>query len=122
MSATFTPGPWSWDAETGRIYSIPTNLMVALPALPLANPAVAESWPRDAHLISAAPDMFAALREARAMLRSCSLEEPDEEMQATWDKGLAAVDAALVKASPPALNALSAKIEQEHAEGGRGRD
>ena len=40
-------------------------------------------------------EIEAALREARAILRSCGLDEPDEECQAMWDRGLAKIDAAL---------------------------
>lgn len=36
-----------------------------------------------------------ALAEARSMLDSCGLSEPDDEYQAIWDRGLARIDAAL---------------------------
>jgi hypothetical protein len=40
-------------------------------------------------------ELEAALREALSMLSCCGLEEPDDKMQASWDRGLAKVDAAL---------------------------
>lgn len=40
-------------------------------------------------------ELTAALKEARAMLRACGLEEPDDQYQAMWDRGLAKIDAAL---------------------------
>lgn len=42
-------------------------------------------------------EIEAALREARSMLSCCGLDEPDDEMQASWDRGIAKVDAALKK-------------------------
>lgn len=44
-------------------------------------------------------ELEAALREARGMLRSCGLDEPDDEFQALWDRGLAKIDAALQRAT-----------------------
>jgi hypothetical protein len=44
-------------------------------------------------------ELEAALKEARGMLRSCGLDEPDDEYQAMWDKGLAKIDAALASVS-----------------------
>ena len=43
-------------------------------------------------------EMMKALREARGMLRSCTLDEPDEDYQRSWDAGLALIDAAIAKA------------------------
>lgn len=36
-----------------------------------------------------------ALREARGMLASCALDEPDDGLQASWDRSLSKIDAAL---------------------------
>ena len=36
-----------------------------------------------------------ALREARAMLCACGLDEPDDEYQASWERGLARIDAVI---------------------------
>lgn len=42
-------------------------------------------------------ELEAALREARGMLRSCGFESPedDPELVASWERGLAKIDAAL---------------------------
>ena len=42
-------------------------------------------------------ELEAALREARSMLAACGLDEPDDELQASWDRGLAKIDSALSK-------------------------
>lgn len=46
-------------------------------------------------VLATVAELQAALREARAMLRSCGLDEPDDGLQASWDRGLAKIDAAL---------------------------
>jgi hypothetical protein len=42
-------------------------------------------------------ELEAALRCARGMLRSCGFDEPDDdpELVASWERGLAKIDAAL---------------------------
>lgn len=44
-------------------------------------------------------ELKAALREARGMLKSCDFDDPDvdKELQASWGRGLAKIDAALSK-------------------------
>lgn len=46
-------------------------------------------------------DLESALREARGMLRSCGWDEPeayiDPELKASWERGLAKIDAALTQ-------------------------
>lgn len=64
MAQQHTPGPWSYDPEINRVFSVPTNLCVAAPHI-LGNPAVMEMWPADAHLIAAAPDLLALANEYR---------------------------------------------------------
>ena len=58
---TYTPGPWALDADLMKIYSVPTNLMIA--AIPISrNPTCEQAWEMDSRLIAAAPEMFEALR------------------------------------------------------------
>ena len=56
-----TPGPWSYDRDTNRIYSVPTNLCVAAPHI-ATNPSCMEQWPKDAPVLAAAPEMLEALK------------------------------------------------------------
>ena len=58
-----TPGPWACDLDMAKVYSVPTNLMVASISIP-TNTACKDAWPADARLIAAAPDLLAVLKEA----------------------------------------------------------
>jgi len=53
---TFTPGPWAYDPEIQRVYSAPTNRIVAA-----VFPADYAERAADIALIAAAPDLYAAL-------------------------------------------------------------
>lgn len=55
----------------------------------------------DAKLIASAPDILAALKEARSMLEIVGLDDADEDYRASWAKGRATIEAAIVKASQP---------------------
>lgn len=56
-----TPGPWTCDLDMAKVYSVPTNLMVASISIP-TNTACKDAWPADARLIAAAPDLLDALK------------------------------------------------------------
>lgn len=56
-----TPGPWACDLDMAKVYSVPTNLMVASISIP-TNTACKDAWPADARLIAAAPDLLDALK------------------------------------------------------------
>jgi hypothetical protein len=54
----------------------------------------------DSATVNAHQGLVEALREARSMLRACGIEDPEGEgadIQASWDRGLARIDAALSK-------------------------
>jgi hypothetical protein len=83
MSETkFTPGPWQWDtyndvlAEGGIIvahtYDHPTNDPEDYPADPIENAKARSVWyaqaNANAHLIAAAPDLYAALTDMFALI------------------------------------------------------
>ncbi len=93
----WTEGPWT-AADRVVVTTIEKNGFATW----LANCAVGGQGGKEqlanARLIAAAPDLFEALQEARAMLAACELSEPDDEYQASWDRGLATIDAALSRA------------------------
>ena len=61
MSETkWDPGPWAYDPELNRVYSVPTNMLVATAWL-VDNPSADPTWPANARLIAAAPAMYEAL-------------------------------------------------------------
>ncbi|HLO78160.1 MAG TPA: hypothetical protein VK196_17025 [Magnetospirillum sp.] len=53
-----TPGPWAYAPDISRVYSVPTNELVASVAI-AGNPACETAWPADARLIAAAPELLA---------------------------------------------------------------
>lgn len=54
------PGPWAYDPELNRVYSVPTNMLVATAWL-VDKPSADPAWPANACLIAAAPEMYDAL-------------------------------------------------------------
>lgn len=62
----------------------------------VVSPALADEIKRMGSRIE---DLEAALREARSMLRSCAFDDQedyvDKDLKASWERGLAKIDAAL---------------------------
>ncbi len=62
-----TPGPWACDMRMAKVYSLPTNLMVASISIP-NNATCQDAWPADARLIAAAPELLDALKAINDLL------------------------------------------------------
>lgn len=85
-----TPGPWAYDPEIGRVYSLADNQIVA--SIHVAgNPACEAAWPDDARLIANAPDLLAALKAA-------DNELDDEACENRIPRARARIRAAIAKA------------------------
>ena len=63
------PGPWAYDPELNRVYSVPTNMLVATAWL-IDNPTADPAWPANARLIAAAPEVCDALADCLRMLEA----------------------------------------------------
>jgi len=93
-----TPGPWEWthDAEpySSQWTLSPGVLMVDGQD---GTPGGDEIHRANARLIAAAPDLLAAVKDARSML--ATVEVVDGEDGDPWSKALARMDAAIAKAT-----------------------
>lgn len=91
-----TPGPWAYDHEINRVYSMITGECVAAPHIH-GNPSADAAWPADAALIAAAPELLNALEELTALVRG---ECPSllDEYRGGLGRLSAQIDAALAKA------------------------
>lgn len=99
MTAQMTPGPWDYDPDINRVFSVPTNRCVAMPHI-ASNPAVMEQWPADARAIAATPELIESVAKlldwlAIFMPLVYTPGYPDPEDLATT---VAAASAALAKA------------------------
>ena len=107
MTATITLDPTLTGSPTGTLVACADGRLTF--EGDLAPDAAAEmlirvlaaQWGAQASVIAAAPELLAALREAREMLRSCGIDEvdPEPELVASWERGLAKIDAALETAT-----------------------
>lgn len=71
MSETkWAAGPWAYDPIINRVYSVPTNMLVATVWLGglVDTPSADPEWPANARMIAAAPEMYEALRLAQMAL------------------------------------------------------
>lgn len=100
----FTPGPWGYDPEIHRVYSVQTNTIVAAIHV-RGNPACEAAWPGDARLIAAAPDLYAA---GEALVAAAG------EVEAMLDAGEAAPDDS---AMWEAVSAMRAALRRARGEG-----
>lgn len=85
-----TPGPWSYEASTKTIRSVPANYWLAS----------MNSWDgavnheANARLIAAAPDLLAALQKAAWFIENATDETPNRtqlffEARAAWSAAIA---------------------------------
>lgn len=80
-----TPGPWQWfkGERGGFVFFTVSGVANLTPAYVTATSAAAEAMQANAYLITAAPDLLAALREVVAVFES----NPDSITDTVWVTG-----------------------------------
>lgn len=103
MSEKHTPGPWTFDKDAEEITCEKRRGMAAIATVETgwAEPFESEQQ-ANAHLIAAAPDLLAALREARRVIATALKSTapdwfPDDE-SVTGHLTIQSIDAAIAKA------------------------
>ena len=102
MQANHTPGPWYADKLQDRnAYNIfapghCTALVTIEPGKYDGASPLCQNVHADAALIAAAPDLLAALRDARVMIHAMTSDAP---VSAPWNALLPRVDAAIARAT-----------------------
>lgn len=131
MSEQFTPGSWSvdgttvysleWDGQSyegkGNEYRQRLTNRWSASLQGLEKRISRDELVAAARLIAAAPDLHGSLDPDTLEAIADEIDGHEHSARAASLRGIAKRQrVALAKASPPALNALSAKIEQEHME------
>ena len=88
----FTPGPWTVEPNSLRVFADHAKSGEKLIAEPVGANA------DNARLIAAAPELILALRESYAVIAALTASRPHDELQDAATKAQAANDAALTKA------------------------
>lgn len=102
MGTNWTPGPWAYDADNQEITMTDDTGAVIAVVFDGSDLAAAEQLDTDGYLIAAAPDLYAAVREAQCP-RPCNGRPDDltagacfdlEECGCTFGAALAKADGA----------------------------